>query len=330
MQISIILCTYNRCQALTNALESIAASKVPDALDWHVLVVDNNSKDETRPVVETFCRRDPRHFRYVFEAQQGKSFALNRGIRDAAGDILVFVDDDITVEPEWLFELTKPLSDPKWAGSGGRVYLPVGFVPPSWMATEGPHALVSILAQFDLGTEPCVLSIPPIGNNMAFRREMFAKYGGFRTDLGPSPGSEIRHEDTEFGARLMKGGERILYVPTAIVRHAVEESRLKKKYFLAYHFDYGRALIRERGGSKSAGPIPRSLMSFADRLLNMLPKKLWWWLRESEPQKRFFNKCHAWAMAGQVVELSRQLVAAPAAQSRDNLVAIQQDQSSER
>src|SRR5271165_3876469 len=145
MNISVILCTYNRCQSLLLALESVALSQMLEHVDWQVLIVDNNSKDQTREVAEAFCRRDPSHFRYVFESQQGKSFALNRGLREAPGEILAFIDDDITVEPNWLFELTTPLSDPRWAGTGGRVYLPRDFSPPSWIAPEGNHSLLGIL-----------------------------------------------------------------------------------------------------------------------------------------------------------------------------------------
>jgi glucosyl-dolichyl phosphate glucuronosyltransferase len=314
MQISVILCTYNRCQSLAIALESVAASQMPDSIDWQLLIVDNNSKDATREVAESFCRRDPTHFRYVFEAQQGKSFALNRGIREASGDVLAFIDDDITAEPDWLFELTKPLSDPQWAGTGGRVYLPKDFSPPGWMATEGNQSLLSILALFDLGHEARPSPRPPIGNNMAFRRAVFTKYGGFRTDLGPTPGSEIRYEDTEFGTRVMQGGERVLYVPTAVVRHAVEDRRLKKGYFLAYHFDYGRALIREKGDRGPVGMIPRSLISFSNRLLNILPRRVWWWIKESDSQKRFFNKCRVWTTAGEIAEICHRSFALQAKQ----------------
>jgi glycosyltransferase involved in cell wall biosynthesis len=303
MKISVILCTYNRSQSLNRALKSVEASQMRGGADWQVLIIDNNSKDDTRDVADSFCHREPIHFRYVFEARQGKSFALNRGIREAAGDVLAFIDDDITVEPNWLSELTKPLSDPQWAGTGGRVHLPEDFSPPFWMAIEGNQSLLSILALFDEGSEPCPLSKPPIGNNMAFRKEVFAKYGGFRTDLGPAPGSEVRYEDTEFGSRVMSGGEKILYVPSAVVRHAIEERRLKKEYFLAYHFDYGRALIREKGNRRPVGFVPRSLVSFLDRLLKMLPKEVWWWLRESDPQKRFFNKCRVWTTAGEIAEI---------------------------
>jgi len=307
MNLSVILCTYNRCQSLLRALESIAASQLPDSVDWQVLIINNNSEDQTHELAEGFCRRHSSRFRYVFEAQQGKSFALNRGIQEATGEVLVFTDDDIIAEPNWLFELTKPFADPRWAGVGGRVFLPKDFVPPSWMALQGENSLLSILAHFDLGAEPLVMNQPPIGNNMAFRKSTFAKYGGFRTDLGPSPGNELRHEDTEFGWRVMKGGDQILYVPSAVVRHAVEERRLGQDYFLAYHFDYGRALVRNRGYRKPIGIIPRVWISFFERLFRMLPKKLWWWFREPDPRKKFFNKCAVWATAGEIAELSDHL-----------------------
>jgi glycosyltransferase involved in cell wall biosynthesis len=92
---------------------------VSDGDSWEILVVDNNSKDRTREVVEDFCRRDPDHFRYVFEPQQGKSFALNSGIREARGDVVAFMDDDVTVEPTWLQNLTADLWSGQWTGAGG-------------------------------------------------------------------------------------------------------------------------------------------------------------------------------------------------------------------
>jgi glycosyltransferase involved in cell wall biosynthesis len=317
MKISVILCTYNRCQSLQLALESLASSQMPESTEWEVLVIDNNSKDDTRKVVEAFSASNGRRFKYIFEPQQGKSFALNRGIREASGEILAFVDDDITAEPTWLMELTKPLSNPEWVGTGGRVYLPKNFVAPSWMAVEGHHSLVSILALFDLGAEAHLLKISPLGNNMAFRRQIFEQYGGFRTDLGPMPGSEIRYEDTEFATRVMSGGGRILYVPTAIVRHAIDPRRLSKKYFLAYHFDYGRALIREKGKRAAVGVVPRSFISLLNRVLHILPKRAWAWIRETEMQKRFFNKCRVWTTIGEISEICKRPLRAPESKKTD-------------
>ncbi len=84
MKISVILCTHNRCQSLAKALNSLAALTLPESVEWEVLVVDNNSSDGTREVVQRdFCGRYPGRFRYLFEPQPGKSYALNAGIRQA-------------------------------------------------------------------------------------------------------------------------------------------------------------------------------------------------------------------------------------------------------
>ena len=119
--LSVILCTYNRCQSLEKALASVAASRTPDRTDWEVLVIDNNSKDQTRQVIEECASRNPGRFRYIFEAKQGKSNALNTGIREARGDILAFMDDDVLVEPSWLDSLTRPLRESNVSGTGGRI-----------------------------------------------------------------------------------------------------------------------------------------------------------------------------------------------------------------
>jgi glycosyltransferase involved in cell wall biosynthesis len=244
MHISIILCTYNRCEALSKALSSVAASIVPPSVEWEVLVVDNNSCDRTREVVEKFRHLYAARFRYLFEPQRGKSHALQTGIREAPGEVIAFMDDDVTVEPMWLQNLTAELHSGEWAGAGGRIVLQWPSSIPDWLAIEGPwtrHGLPAL----DQGPEAKELIGPPFGTNMAFRKEMFDKHGGFRTDLGPSPNDLIRSEDTEFGRRLIAAGERLRYEPSAVVYHPVPEYRIQKKYLLDWWFDYGRAHARE-------------------------------------------------------------------------------------
>ena len=142
MNVTVILCTYNRSESLAKALDSIAASILPNERQWEVLVVDNNSKDQTRTVVEDFCDRYPGRFRYLFEPHPGKSHALNSGVRDAQGEILAFVDDDVSVEPTWLQNLTGMLHSGEWAGSGGRILPAPGFSPPRWLALMVISSLV--------------------------------------------------------------------------------------------------------------------------------------------------------------------------------------------
>ena len=136
MNITIILCTYSRCQSLANTLESLARSEMPESVFWEVLVVDNNSRDRTRAVVEGFCARHPHRFRYLFEPQAGKSHALNSGIREAQGHILVFTDDDVIVEPTWLCKLTENLHKGEWAGTSGRTLPERNFSAPGWLSLD--------------------------------------------------------------------------------------------------------------------------------------------------------------------------------------------------
>jgi glucosyl-dolichyl phosphate glucuronosyltransferase len=298
MNVTVILCTYNRSESLKKALESVANSTLSNAVEWEVLVVDNNSNDQTKVAVEEYCRRYPGRFRYLFEKQPGKSYALNAGIAEAQGEILAFVDDDVTVEPTWLQNLTAPLQDAQWAGTGGRIRPERNFSPPRWMLLEGDQSLGPTLAAvFDLGDTPVELTRSPYGTNMAFRKSMFAKHGGFRTDMGPTPGTEIRGEDVEFGRRLLAAGERLSYVPSAVVYHAVLEKRLHKEFFLNYWFAYGRTQIRERGYRPGKWGIPRYFFSFAQLGSNTLR-----WIRTVHPGKRFFNKCQVWMSAGKLVE----------------------------
>src|SRR5579872_339882 len=121
MNITVIVCTYNRSQTVTTALDSIAGQAVPDSVEWNVLVVDNNSSDETRQVVKQYCQQTPARFSYIFEPKQGLSFARNAGIQNARGEILAFTDDDVLVERDWLWNLTSSLVNGEWAGAGGQI-----------------------------------------------------------------------------------------------------------------------------------------------------------------------------------------------------------------
>jgi glucosyl-dolichyl phosphate glucuronosyltransferase len=307
MNVTVILCTYNRCGDLAKTLDSLASSTLPSSVAWEVLVVDNNSNDQTRDVALDFCRRYPNRFRYLFEPHPGKSYALNSGIREAHGEILAFTDDDLIVDTTWLHNLTIPFGNGAWAGVGGRTLLEQGFSPPHWLALNGWYGMGGILALCDFGDKARELDWPPYGANMAFRKKMFEKYGGFRTDLGPTPDGKIPrpNEDTEFGRRLMAAGERLWYEPSAVVHHPVPEKRLKKSYFLAWWFDYGRALIREKGKRPHLYGIPRHHLSIPTMIGTRMPVDMLRWVLTWDPQRRFFWKSRVWLTAGAVVEAYR-------------------------
>ena len=307
MKVTVILCTYNRCQSLARTLGSIALCALSRADTLEVLVVDNNSSDQTREIAEDFCRRYPGRFRYIFEPHPGKSFALNTGVREAHGDVLAFVDDDVTVEPTWLQNLTASLNDGEWAGAGGRTLLAHPFSPPRWLTLAGPDNLGYVLAPlFDGGPQARELPEPPYGANMAYRKVMFEKHGLFRIDLGPRPGSEIRGEDTEFGRRLMAAGERLYYEPSAIVYHPIPEDRVQKSYFLTRFFDIGRTILRESRPRPDILGISRRCFTFFRLISTQLPIDILHWLVSPNRKHRFHQKCETWKTAGQIVESYRE------------------------
>jgi glucosyl-dolichyl phosphate glucuronosyltransferase len=298
MSVSVIICTFNRCEMLARALDSVAASAVPDTVEWEVLVVDNNSTDQTRDVVQDFRRRYPGRFRYLLEPEQGLSHARNAGIRESQGDVLVFTDDDVTVDSPWLRNLTTALQDREWAGTGGRIIPVWSCPPPRWLRIHRPRVIGCFVA-FDRGSEAGPLTEPPFGANMAYRKVMFTKYGGFRTDLGRCGQNMIGNEEIEFAQRLLTAGERLRYEPSAVVHHPVLEDRLTKEYHLAWWFGQARSDV------KMSGVLPGTKLLLCGVPFYLFRRLARWtvqWLVSVRPANRFYCKLIAWGLAGEIFE----------------------------
>lgn len=233
MRGTILICTYNRASLLGPTLDSVAALTSPPDVDWDVLVVDNNSTDETRTVVERRQAAFPVPLRYLFEPQQGKSNALNTGMRRTRADVILFTDDDVRIPPGWLAAAMAPLrarADIDY--TGGPVRPMWGAAPPSWLDPSGN--LGGTIAVKDHGTEPFVFEDrlkTPLGVNMAVRRSLIERIGGFRPDLGRKGGSLLGQEQAEFFYRSREAGARGLYVPDMVLDHDVPASRLTFNYF---------------------------------------------------------------------------------------------------
>jgi glycosyltransferase involved in cell wall biosynthesis len=307
MDISLILCTYNRSESLPKALDSVAAQILPESILWEVIVVDNNSRDQTRAVVDDYCRRFPGRFRYLLEIQQGLSRARNAGIQQAMGEIIAFIDDDVVADPNWLQNLTASLRDGQWAGAGGKIVPPKDFHPPKWLTVGGKFDLGGTLALYDNGDLSGHITRAPFGTNMAFRKETFRKYGMFRTDLGRCGNVLLSGEDTEFGERLFRAGERLRYEANAVVHHPVPQERLQREYFETWWFDFGRTRIIERASRPPFLGIPRECISILRLVLLLLPVRALNWLLTLETKKRFYLYCQVWMTLGEVVQNLRKI-----------------------
>jgi len=252
-QLSVILCTWNRAGQLAATLASLAQQQLPPGLALEVLVVDNNSQDETRAVVEGLrAGWTLGQLRYCFEPRQGKQFALNAGIRASSGAVLAFTDDDILFPPDWLAATWRCFAaapELQLAGGCTRIAWPDGGAPP-WYAP----GMAAVLGGVDLGTarlQPPPAGYAPAGANMAARRGLFEQVGLF---------SEIhfRHMDYEFGLRCAAAGVAIAYDPAMEVLAPVAPGMLSKRYFRRWSFKAGFNLQRRAGEAQLLG-VPRWL-----------------------------------------------------------------------
>jgi glycosyltransferase involved in cell wall biosynthesis len=241
---TVLIATFNRAALLDRTLDSIRRMRVTAPRTWDVIVVDNNSTDETRLVVERQARDFPVPLRYLFEARQGRSSALNAGIDAADGRVLAFTDDDVIVAEGWLDAACDALSgdEPSIAYAGGPVRPMWEAPPPAWLdLTRGD--LWGTIAIQDHGDRTFVYEERgrvPLGANMATRRVLFERIGGFRPDLGRSSGRLVLGQEVpELLWRARAAGFRGLYVPALEVQHHIPARRLTRQYFRRWWFGKG-------------------------------------------------------------------------------------------
>lgn len=246
-RVSVVISTYNRAALLPAALQNVLdlRGEVADTLE--LIVVDNNSSDDTRKVIADIQARDPR-VRYVFEPQQGSSYGRNAGIRAARAPIVAFTDDDVRTSPDWIEAIVRAFHEhPDAAAVGGRVLPMWSSPPPAWLTREhwAPLALV------DYGDRPFVVSadrpVCLVTANAAFRRDVFDAVGGFAPEFQlDSRGILGSVEDQELQLRVTRAGLPIVYDPRIIVHAEVQPSRLQRVYHRRWHAGHGYfyALLR--------------------------------------------------------------------------------------
>jgi glucosyl-dolichyl phosphate glucuronosyltransferase len=259
MKFSVVIATYNRAADLAATLESLAGLRPRG--DWEVIVVDNNSTDGTRGVVESAVRTFPAPLRYVFEREQGRSPALNAGIGLATGDIIATTDDDVRVDPDWLDRAADGLDRLECDYVGGRV-LPIwGASPPAWLPDRGGKHW-AVIALLDYGPDPVEFGARvPLGVNMAFHRDAFTRAGVFDPQTGRKAGTLLGQEVREWCIRARAAGLRGFYVPDLCVRHIIPASRLNKTYFRRWFYWRGisRARLYEKAGLDMEAPEQTAL-----------------------------------------------------------------------
>ncbi len=208
---------------LRKMLDGFFAQTCLDHVEHEIIVVDNNSSDETAQVVKALKNRPT--LRYVFEARQGLCAARNRGIAETGGDVVAFLDDDVIVDPQWLEHLERSFAETSAAVVGGGSYLIFEGKRPDWL---GP-GLHNMLAEVNLGT---IRRVVPggkglFGLNLAFRRSALQRAGGFDENLDRRGKGLLGGGDTAALRSIARAGLTIVYDPDAVVGHMIPPDRMQ-------------------------------------------------------------------------------------------------------
>jgi cellulose synthase/poly-beta-1,6-N-acetylglucosamine synthase-like glycosyltransferase len=247
MDVTVGIPTWNRAALLAQTLAAVAEMRIPGELTWEVIVCDNNSTDATRAVVERAAARLP--VRYCFEAAQGTSHAQNRLVAEALGTWLIFIDDDIRVEPDWLEEYVRAIRRYHEAACLGG---PIG----PWLAQP-----LRGRARYLLETFPCVfglVTVPhdykvqagatelPLGGNMAFRRDVLVGEG-FNTRQGMMGPTRIAGQETDRIRALVAQGREVWLLARPKASHYIPLERSGLGWFCRWHMGAGRRQRLRRG-----------------------------------------------------------------------------------
>ena len=241
---SVVVPTLNRADSLRSAIESLLSQDT--SLPYEIIVVDNDSSDRTRDVVESFMKKAHGRLRYVFEGVPGLSVARNAGIAAANGEVVAFIDDDAMASPDWLESLAKAYREHSDAWCvGGKIVLGPIEVFPSWFDPTS-KSLLAPLSCLDLGDDTVKLEYPHgvWGANFSVRRAALSYVGVFNPNLGWS-GKErcLGGEESDLCLRIHRGGGSVYYCGQAIVTHLVHASRLTRRYFRDRAYSEGRTFV---------------------------------------------------------------------------------------
>lgn len=233
MKVSILIPTHNRAATLRRTLESLARVRIPTGLACECVVVANACTDNTDAVVAELAAAFPLPLRCIPEPRPGLGAARNRAAREARGDLLALIDDDVDLDPAWLEALAAGAAE---AGGGADLF--AGRIDLWWEAVERPEwltpGMAMLLSCLDRGPAPIDLAEPDlVGANFAFTRRAYELCGPFREDIDRIGSALLGGGETYFAREALRRGMRIRYVPGMFVRHWVAPHRIEPPYLCA-------------------------------------------------------------------------------------------------
>ncbi len=275
MKLDVVVPTYNRSQRVQLTIASLLKASIPAGLEVTILVVDNNSKDDTEKIVREISAQSDRQVVYVKEIKQGLSHARNAGILAGTGDLIGFIDDDEEIDTLWYEVVVREFNDPSVDFIGGP-YLPDWAAPaPDWLP-PGYHAAIGAVYPKPRASFGPEFSGNLMGGNAVIRRKVFDRIGAYSTKLGRSGKGLLSEEDAEFCRRLAAAEVHGMYVPDLVIHHYIPLERLTRKYHRLWC--YWRAVsqgVLDREMPETVPytlGIPRYRIGRALRGLLLLPK----------------------------------------------------------
>lgn len=269
--VAIAICTFNRWRSLQRTLDSLLkVTRNPDLL-WETVVVDNRSTDCTRETVDRYVSRLP--LRYVREDAQGLSNARNRAIGESSGDLLIFTDDDVLLDPDWADAFVRAAQAVPSAGYfGGKVVPHWADGTPRWFREDTREQIGGLIVTYDLGPTTRLFEDAdpmPVGASIAFRRDVLLSLGPFRTDLGVNGTRLGGGEETDMIMRARSAGISGVYVADSVCRHVVENKRLALRYAFRYGYDRAKTQIALEGVS-ARGSYRKAAMALLSGACQMM------------------------------------------------------------
>jgi GT2 family glycosyltransferase len=229
MKLSVAICTRNRAKSLEATLERFFAQRFAEDYEFELIVVDNDSTDETRQVIERCIEARGDRVKYFFEPRRGVSYTRNKAVSAARGDFIAFTDDDVLVDENWLDEIYREFTkDPSLCLLGGRVLAANDKIQKVALQTSDERKIFEFP---DPGTFA-------IGASMAFRREVFDRIGFFDVRLGAGK-FFASAEEADLFYRALKAGYKVLYAPNVLVYHNHDRVSVDQACRLEYGYGKG-------------------------------------------------------------------------------------------
>ncbi len=230
MKLDVVLPTYNRSDHLALALRSLLDAPAPVELEVTILVIDNNSVDDTRSVVERFQKNARRQIRYIPQPLQGSSQSRNAGITGGTAELLGFIDDDEQITPEWFNAIAREFADPATDYLSGPCLANAEIPMPGWIP-PGYNGVLGVTPARERQLMDAAFPGILLGGNAVMRRSLFERVGMYNTSLGRSGTGLLSEEDADLYRRVQAAGLRGYYVPDMAILHHIPASRLTRRYY---------------------------------------------------------------------------------------------------